>query len=338
MYNIALRIKPQDWLYILAIGVIFAMLLSSFGYTLLERSWLQGAIFGVLLGFCITLFSLLFITLMNQFILPKVRKRFWLPMAIGFSFFSGFLGTVVSTFGAGLLAIERIPMFTTQLLNIAVAVGVLTYIVGALLYRFVKMRNQKEVVDHDYVQSRLSSLERQLNPHFLFNALNSIAELIHKDPDIAEDAILKVSSFLRNTMKEEALIMLTDEVKNARDYIELENIRFSGKIKLSTPMSLPVWKVPKFSIQLLVENAIKHGFDTNGKILTIRLTFVPEEHILIVSNDGKPMRSTQLGIGLSNLQQRLKLLCKGQLEVIETNPPRFKIYLGEQDHENTDRR
>ncbi len=336
MYNIALRIKAQDWLYILAIGVIFAMLLSSLGYILLERSWLQGAVFGVMLGFSITLFSLIFITLMNQFILPKVRQTYWLPMAVCFSFLSGFLGTIVSTLGANLTKIELIPIFRTELGKIAVAIGVLTYVVGALLYRFVKMRNEKEEVDHHYVQSRLSSLEIQLNPHFLFNALNSIAELIHQDPEKAEDAVLKVSAFLRNTMNEEALIPLRDEVKNARDYIELENIRFSGKIHLDVPETIPLLKVPKFSIQLLIENAIKHGFETNGKSLTVTLSFDMQGHSLSVSNDGKAMRSTQFGIGLKNLQQRLELLCKGRLSITDRQHPTFTIYLGEK-NANTDR-
>ena len=103
--------------------------------------------------------------------------------------------------------------FSYTWVQIAVAIGFLTYIVGALLYRFVKMRNEKEEVDHHYVQSRLRSLETQLNPHFLFNALNSIAELIHQDPDKAETAILKVSTFLRNTMDEKALIPLDDEAQ-----------------------------------------------------------------------------------------------------------------------------
>ena len=67
MYNIELHIKPLDWLYILITGVLFATLLSSLGYTLLEESWLQGAFFGAIVGFCITLSSLYFITFMNQF-------------------------------------------------------------------------------------------------------------------------------------------------------------------------------------------------------------------------------------------------------------------------------
>jgi two-component system LytT family sensor kinase len=336
MYNIELRIKALDWLYILTIGVLFATLLSALGYRLLDMSWIHGALFGAILGFAITLFSLGFITFMNQTILPKIAKVFWLPLAIFFSFFSGFLGTLFSTYLADIFDIKLIALFHTQVIEIAAAIGFLTYIVGALLYRFVKMRNAKEVVDHDYVQSRLRSLETQLNPHFLFNALNSIAELIHQDPDKAEDAILKVSTFLRNTMEEKALVPLGDEIRNVREYVELENIRFSGKIHFKTLGEMPRIAVPKFSIQLLVENAIKHGFETY-KVLTIALRYDQESHSLVLSNDGKPITSSRFGTGLQNLEQRIKLLCKGSIKITNKQTPTFTIYLGDC-HENTYRR
>ncbi len=335
MYNIALRIKAFDWLYILLIGIVFAMLLSSLGYVLLGREWTQGAYFGAMLGFSITLFSLAFITYMNQYILPKISKVFWLPLAIFFSFLSGFLGTLSSTTVAELLQVDLIPLFHTHHVQIAVAIGVLTYFVGALLYGFVKMRNEKEEVDHHYVQSRLRSLETQLNPHFLFNALNSIAELIHQDPNKAETAILKVSTFLRNTMDEKALIPLSDELRNVRDYVELENIRFSGLIALHIGESMPKVEVPKFSIQLLVENAIKHGFIAK-KELFISLSYNTEENSLILQNNGRAIKSTKFGTGLKNLAQRLNLLCKGKIEITDKDTPTFTIYLGDC-HENTHR-
>ncbi len=333
MYNIALRIKALDWLYILLIGIVFATLLSSLEYVLLGLEWVQGAYFGAMLGFSITLFSLFFITYMNQTILPKISQVFWLPLAIFFSFLSGFLGTLLSTIVAELLHIDLIPLFHTHHIQIAVAVGVLTYIVGALLYRFVKMRNEKEEIDYHYVQSRLRSLETQLNPHFLFNALNSIAELIHQDPNKAEAAILKVSTFLRNTMDEKALIPLSDELRNVRDYVELENIRFSGKIHIHIDDPLPKINVPKFSVQLLVENAIKHGF-IDKKMLEISISYDQRQNRLILKNNGKAMKSTKFGTGLTNLAQRLKLLCKGKIEITDKETPTFTIYLGDC-HENT---
>jgi sensor histidine kinase YesM len=304
------------------------MLLATLAYGIVGLSLIDGAVFGFILGFSITLFSLVFISNMNKKILPNIKEIYWLPLSVVFSFLSGFLGTFTGVFLSYYIEIQIIPSFIQDIFPISIAVGILTYIVGALLYRFVKMRNQKELVDSEYVESRLRSLETQLNPHFLFNALNSIAELIHQDPQKAEIAVLKVSSFLRSTMDEKALISLRDELKNVSDYVEIENIRFSGKIKLNIKNDLPAWSVPKFSLQLLVENAIKHGFKTNGSDLNIIILFEKKNKKIIVKNDGKKMHSTKFGVGLNNLAQRLDLLCDGSVEVDNSDEVVFYIKLG----------
>ncbi|MBN2816641.1 MAG: histidine kinase [Campylobacterales bacterium] len=329
MYNIALHIKVRDWLYILLIGIIFGTLLSTLGYALFELSLVDGAIFGFVLGFDITLFSLMFISNMNRYVLPNLREIYWLPLSMLFSFLSGFLGTILGVVTAKLLGIELIWAFVDTLFIVACAIGILTYIVGALLYRFVKMRNEKELIDSAYVESRLRSLETQLNPHFLFNALNSIAELIHHNPEKAEMAVLKVSTFLRNTMNETALLSLRDEIRNVKDYVDLENIRFSGKIVLHIDEDIPSWHIPKFSLQLLVENAIKHGFLSSNSVLNIFIEFQKEERKIDIRNDGEPMTKRKFGVGLSNLKQRLELLCKGDIVVLDEHEPTFSILLGE---------
>jgi sensor histidine kinase YesM len=327
--DIALHIKTKDWLYILLIGVVFGSLLSTLGYKLFGLSLIDGAVFGFILGFSITIFSLLFISNMNKRILPNLPKSYWLPLSILFSFLSGFLGTYSGVLVAESISVVLIEAFRDELFIISSSIGVLTYVVGALLYRFVKMRNQKDVIDHEYVQSRLRSLERQLNPHFLFNSLNSIAELIHHDPQKAEMAVLKVSSFLRNTMKETALLDIKDEIKNLKDYIELENIRFSQKIVLHIEGDIPSWKIPKFSLQLLAENAIKHGFVISNNKLNIFIDFDKQHRVIKIKNDGSAMKSKHFGIGLTNLKQRLELLCQGSIEVEDLQSVTFKIILGE---------
>lgn len=334
MSEIALRIKARDWLYILGVGIVFAVTLAAFGYALLDRAWHQGALLGVLMGFFITLFSLFFITMMNRSFLPKLDARYWSVTAALFSFLSGFLGTLVSLVGAELLSLDLILAFKLHTFAVSGAIGILTYVVGLLLYRFVKMRNEKEATDLRLTRSRLRSLETQLNPHFLFNALNSVAELIHQDPEKAESAVLKLSGFLRHTMEEEALIPLEDELRNAENYVELENIRFGDTIHLERPVTLPEWKVPKFSIQLLAENAVKHGYDARPLAITILCD--EAQKMLIVRNDGKSLNSERLGIGLSNLNERLSLLCNGALKTAKFDQPEFHLILGAC-CENTDR-
>jgi len=337
MYDIELRIKVRDWAYILLIGVLFGSVLSSMGYWLFENPWIDGALFGMLTGFTITLFSLAFISFMNQRILPNVRKRYWLLLAIFFSFLAGFFGTLISIEAASLTGIGVIGLFREKEIEIATGIGILTYIVGALLYRFVRMRNEKEEVDRHYTDSRLRSLETQLNPHFLFNALNSLAELVHQDSDKAEAAILKLSAFLRNTMGEKPLIGLSQELANVQAYLELENIRFAECIRFTCTKPVPPWQIPKFSIQLLAENAIKHGLVTPEGRLNITVTFDLSRRCVIVSNDGAPIRASASGIGLSNLDERLQLLCGGRLEVAASDPPTFHLFVGEC-NEDPDRR
>lgn len=188
---------------------------------------------------------------------------------------------------------------------------------------------KQKLSDYLLMQSRLSSLETQLNPHFLFNALNSIAELIHIDSYKAEEAVLKVSSFLRNTMEERALIPLHQELEHVKAYLSLENIRFNNAIEINIPQHIPMWEVPKFSIQLLVENAIKHGWDELNGTLSINVEFDSDKRDIYVSNNGKAITSDRFGIGLNNLQQRLLFLCHGQISVSSFDPPCYVIHIGE---------
>lgn len=321
-----LKIKPKDWFLILVTGVLFSSLLSMLGYTLFDKSYLQGIMFGGVLGFCITVYSLILITFMNRSILPKVAERYWNIIAMFFSFFSGFFGFLSGLFFSRILAIELLAMLEQKLYMIAFIVGALTYVMGVIIYSFVNIRNQKEVRDYEFVQSRLKSLETQLNPHFIFNALNSIAELIHQDKNKAENAIIKMSAFLRNTMDEKALIPLVDEVRNIHSYLELENIRFGDQIQLRVDTKIPNWLVPKFSLQLLIENAIKHGY--NRAELHIDVSFDLHNKAVVVSNDGIAIANETFGVGLKNLKQRVELLCGGDIKISDTTQNQFTISLG----------
>ncbi|MCL4431494.1 MAG: histidine kinase [Epsilonproteobacteria bacterium] len=332
MGNIELKITPYDWLGVLIIGISFSTLLSLFGYYLLKLPPLNGALFGLALGFFITTFSLMFITFMNRYLLPNIEKKWWNSIAAFFSFLAGFLGTLTTYYTVQYSTITIIDIFAIHPFPSASIIGLLTYLMGALIYRFVKTRNEKEHMDTLFSQSRVNSLETQLNPHFLHNALNSLAELIHQDPLKAEAAVIKISTFLRNTMAETPLITLNQEIRNASDYIELENIRFNGKIQLhiENDETLKNILVPKFSIQLLCENAIKHGMKNTTRPFQITLRSFREDEIHIeVSNSGQEITSTAFGIGLSNLQERLEHLCQGKITVKHLNPPTYSILLKE---------
>lgn len=326
-----LTIKPADWLGILFFGTLFSASLSMLGYRLIDLDFTDGARFGVTLGFFITFYSYIFITLMNRHILPRIHRRWWDITAAFFSFLSGFFGTLSVYLFLGGSDVALVELLRSHPSTTASAVGVLTYLMGALMYRLVKIRNEKEDVDRLFAESRIRSLETQLNPHFLFNALNSLAELVHQDPVKAETAILKMSAFLRNTMGEKALITLDEELRNVKDYIDLENLRYPNPVELHIIGSdrSGSWIIPKFSVQLLCENAVKHS-QTPNRPLNIRIECRDgTPRTIRVSNNGKAVESPRFGIGLSNLSERLRHLCSGDVVLESAHPPCYRIDLKE---------
>ena len=339
MDDLSLHVRKKDWFLILLTSTILSSILSAFVYALLPLPLLHGVLFGALLGSTVTVFSLSFITLMNKAILPKLKRSYWIITAAFFSFLSGFLGTLCTFYFADLGAlISPAPLHQNPFYS-AVFFGIITYAFGFLLYRFVTMRNYKEHTDNLLLQSRLTSLETQLNPHFLFNALNSLTELLHVNPKKAEETLLRLSMFLRDTMKEKALITLQEELSNTQNYLAIENIRFADAIKfeLLVPPRHLTWSVPKFSIQLLVENAIKHGFKKAPFVINVQTQEKNDQRFIHVQNNGTPVQKNAFGIGLSNLNERLAYLCQG--EVLETSSylTQFTIVLGTP-YETFDRR
>lgn len=99
---------------------------------------------------------------------------------------------------------------------------------------------------------------------------------------------------------------------------------------------IPKWQIPKFSVQLLAENAIKHGMKKRGATLTVAVDFDRDARRVIVTNDGAAMPETRRGIGLSNLDERLRLLCGGKLTIAGVSPPTIYLDIGAC-HENPDR-
>lgn len=338
MYDVELKIKRDDWVFIVFVGLLFGSLISAIGYFLLEKSALYGAMFGAILGLFISLFSIFFITISNSYILPMLPRAYWHTGSMFFSFLSGFLGSVCAVWFSSYARIGLLPAFEQKMLWLSFAIGLLTYLVGVLLHRFVKMRNENEKTKELLLQSRVSSLETQLNPHFLFNSINSVAELIYKDPSKAEEALISISDFLRSVMKENSLISIEEEIANIQKYIAIENIRFDDKIKLNimADESIKNYLIPKFSIGLIVENAIKHGFD-RSRTLNISINVAKRNGgvEIGVENDGKALKSKQFGIGLKNLSERLKYLCNGSLEIGREDKKEFIIKLrsgGEDTH------
>ncbi len=231
-----------------------------------------------------------------------------------FLFLSGFLGFLLTFFIYFNSDFEVVAIVSSFWFSIAVVVGFLTLLIALILHQFVSLKNKNSQIAKEILESKLKSLENELNPHFLFNALNSVSQLIYSDKKKAEDAVLQLSKFLRNAINKESLVTLENEILMVQTYVGIENIRFDNKVVLHIDdyKDLKFVKIPKFSIQLLVENGIKHGY--LGKELNIYIKF--DKNSIKVSNDGKKSSNIKFKTGLSNLENRLKILNIGKLEYI----------------------
>lgn len=163
-------------------------------------------------------------------------------------------------------------------------------------------------------EAQLNNLSAQLNPHFFFNSLNNIKFLVIENPAAARRAIDLLSELLRNSLNSniEKLVSLNDEINLVKDYLELEKIRFEERLQIDieTNLDLTQHLILPFSIQTLVENAIKHGIEKrkSGGFITVRVELKNDFIKITVQNSGKLSNEIKdSGIGLNNLKERLLL-------------------------------
>ncbi len=161
----------------------------------------------------------------------------------------------------------------------------------------------------------LKTIKSHINPHFIFNALNSIRALIDENPGRARDAITELSNILRSSMQAEKLetVPFEKELNIVKDYLALEHIRFEDRLKVEYQIDEDTLDqpVPPMMLQTLVENAIKHGIgrEIRGGVIKIVSDFKGDYHELIVQNSGKLNgQINEEGFGLSSTKNRLQLL------------------------------
>ncbi len=159
----------------------------------------------------------------------------------------------------------------------------------------------------------LQQLRNQLNPHFLFNALNAIRALVEVEPQQAKQAITRLSSLLRSNLKQDgnSLVSLGQEKETVTSYLELEKIRFEERLEIQWDWNdvFNNVKIPAFSIQTLVENAIKHGISKriHGGFVRITVNQFDNSLFVEVQNSGEWQEKVDLGVGLKNLSRRLQI-------------------------------
>ncbi|MGZ3839264.1 MAG: sensor histidine kinase [Flavisolibacter sp.] len=201
------------------------------------------------------------------------------------------------------------------------------------MYHYVS-KSRKQQLDTLQLEALVKSLELKtikahINPHFIFNALNSIRALIDENPARARRAITELSNILRSSLQAEKgeTVSLEEELKIVKDYLALENMRFEDRLKVEYEIDEDTLgqQVPPMMLQTLVENAIKHGISrqVKGGVVKIISDFTGNYHELAVQNTGHLNGGkSHSGFGLSSTQDRLGLLYgdKAKFQIQQLNP------------------
>jgi len=182
------------------------------------------------------------------------------------------------------------------------------------------------------LQAQHEKLKNQLHPHFLFNSLTALKSLIRKDPELAENYLVKLSGFLRFSMShnEQNIVPLEEELKFSLSYLAMQKIRFRDALIYTADIPddrLINASLPVFSLQLTLENAIKHNKLTREQPLCIAIRYLEPDWLLVENNLHQKLSSDPAsGLGLKNLSDRYKLLNEEDLR-IENTDDFFRVYL-----------
>lgn len=192
---------------------------------------------------------------------------------------------------------------------------VLTYYLFVSLYNLSEKNAKEARLETLVKETELKMLRSQINPHFLFNSLNSVSSLTITDPEKAREMVIKLSEFMRYALskKDEQPVSLRSELENLRLYLDIEKVRFGDR--LSTEENIEAGcleiKMPVMLLQPLYENAIKHGVYESTECVSIKTKVVCKDGYLeiVISNNydptPSPVRGT--GTGLKNVSRRLDL-------------------------------
>jgi two-component sensor histidine kinase len=187
------------------------------------------------------------------------------------------------------------------------------------LWHYIQINTNSEIdkikLETTVKDLELRTIKSHINPHFIFNALNSIRALVDENPERARTAITELSNILRSSMQVEKIEIapFERELNIVKDYLALEYIRFEDRLRVEymideDTLNLPV---PPMMLQTLVENAIKHGIgkQKHGGLVKISSTINNNKHLLVVENTGKLGDNYNIeGFGIASTKDRLKLL------------------------------
>jgi len=295
-------------------------------------------VYSFCIGISISILIQIFLRRLEQFSLISRSGALFVFFLIG-----GLVGTEIGTLILK-MDLDMQGHFRLLLFNLLLAI-----VFGGIAFLYFSLRGEvehmaeklkeKEIQEEKLMrlktQAELEALQAKVNPHFLFNTLNSIASLISENPAMAESTVEKLSELFRYTLQctANSTVKLTEELEIVRSYLQIEKIRFGNRLefKITSDDRLNDIDVPALLIQPLVENSIKHGIspEVHGGTIRVEAKYIDNECLISVTDSGKGFATEveETGFGLKSIRERLKLLYgnKASLNVVQDGSTHIHI-------------
>jgi LytS/YehU family sensor histidine kinase len=322
-------------LLLISLVMVLAGRSGSFGSWLdFGISWVVSLLYTVVLGLGN---RQLWVLLQRRLpLVAQTRQRLWW-LGVGSVLYTS-LATVALTLALP-LAVPGAPRVAGPLLLLVVAINLIPTLIGQLVYesrhsfqQWETNQRRADQLTQASTQAQLDALAQQLDPHFLFNSLNTLAALIEPGNEPAQHYVEGLADVYRYVLlsRERPTVPLAEELAFVRTYVALQKVRFRENVQVSydlAPAAL-ARRVAPLSVQLLVENALKHNEASQARPLHLRL--VAEEAFLRVENTWQPRPAGLVpgtGTGLANVRRRYALLGAAQPVEVAQAAGRFAVTL-----------
>lgn len=283
---------------------------------------------------------ILFATL-NSTLADYIATRFTWTENPTKTFIIALIGTLIATtivwlfvvyFWIGLMS-GNLPSMALWYKNLNLSSWIFSLIITVMVSSILHGRNfllgwkqtilEAEKLKKEQAVAQYETLKNQVNPHFLFNSLNVLTTLVHKDADVAEQFINQLSKVYRYILESRAqeIIGLEEEMRNLEAYIFLMKIRFGGNLQFDNQLTAHTngYKVAPLTLQMLVENALKHN--EISKMYPLSISVFLDNNFIVVRNNLqlKTNQNDSTGIGLSNIKSRYQFLSSEPVSVSEND-------------------
>lgn len=232
--------------------------------------------------------------------------------------------SVIADYANSVFAFAQGRIFVRLGLFVTVVINLFLLLTEARLHAKESLKYEK--MQYEMLQMQISIMTSQIQPHFLYNSLTSIAQLCEKNPAKAKTATIDFADYLRKnmqTLKEKSPVSFESELEHLKTYVSLEKMRFGEELNVVYNITETNFSIPSLTIQPLVENAVKHGVGMKEDGGTVWVSAYDSDKFFIVevSDDGVGFDTNKVyddgksHIGMMNVRNRLKNMCGGTLEI-----------------------